>query len=357
LADPDNTNDRATASVTVSGAGGGGGSADTCSGKVIINEVAWAGTAADPQSQWIELRNIGTEDVDLEGWVLRWRKKVPVTEEDYLWKEVRLSGVVAGASPSACELAVVDPVADIEFVKRDDVSWLVLAEPRDDEDSYFLLERKTDDTIRNVDADIVYDTLEPYALELSPEGDTMQLVDNRGSVVDTANAFESTEGRWPAGDPTTFATMERTDPLVADAETNWHTNLGIVTRGEDSNGRPLVATARVLNSQAVDAWTVYAETLTPSQTAPGTQYGVALDLTQADRLATGWPWIRVTRTPAGVGGGGAVADTSSYAFSSRTQDGLYWVDIDTTGMAPGEHLVWIVFGEGKAILVPIEILP
>jgi hypothetical protein len=33
------------------------------------------------------------------------------------------------------------------------------------------------------------------------------------------------------------------------------------------------------------------------------------------------------------------------------------VTIDTTGMVPGRHLVWIVFAESKAILVPITIVP
>jgi hypothetical protein len=33
------------------------------------------------------------------------------------------------------------------------------------------------------------------------------------------------------------------------------------------------------------------------------------------------------------------------------------VNIDTASMVPGEYLVWIVFGEGQAVLVPITILP
>jgi hypothetical protein len=328
---------------------------------VIINEVAWAGTAADPESQWIELRNVGTAPVDLNGWTLRWRKKVPVTVEDYQWKEIELSGVLQGAGTSACELALGDQVADILFTKRDtdNVSWLVVARPVDDDGSYLLLERKTDDTIRNLEADIVYDSKEPYSLNLSLDGDVMELRDRAGNTVDTANAFEPIENGWPAGDGSTYATMERTDPLAPDSQQNWHTNIGIVTKGEDATGRPLIATARTLNSEPLDEWVIYALALTPTPTVAGARFDVDLELTQAARRAMGWPWIRVSQLAAAgiAGAGAATAPTPTYVFAGRqTQDG-YWVNIDTASMVPGEYLVWIVFGEGKAVLVPITILP
>ncbi len=360
LPDPDLTNNRDQADVHVAaGGGGGGGAADDCSGRVVINEVAWAGTAADPQGQWIELRNVGTAPVDLTGWTLRWRKKVPVTAEDYVWREVQLSGILQGAATSACALALqTQQTADIGFTKRDAVSWLVVAEPRQDDGSYLLLERKSDETIRNIDADIVYDVAQPYPLALAPEGDVMQLLDPMGSVIDTANAFEPAQNGWPAGDATTFGTMERTDPLAADTAANWHTNIGIVTKGEDETGRPLVATARALNSESLDEWTVYAELLTPTEAALGTTLDVGLDLTLAARRETGWPWIRVSQPTLDVAGGGAATvPASTYTFSTRFEGNEYVVTVDTTGMAPGEHLVWIVFAEGKAVLVPITVLP
>ena len=362
LPDPDPTNNRAQADVRVTGGGGGGGgAADDCSGRVIINEVAWAGTAADPGSQWIELRNVGTAPVDLTGWTLRWRKKVPVTVEDYIWREVQLSGVLKGAATSACALALQgQQTADVRFTKRDtdNVSWLVVAEPRQDDGSYLLLERKSDETIRNVNADIVYDVAQPYSLDLTPEGDVMELLDSSGSMIDSANAFEPIQNGWPAGDATTFASMERTDPLAADTATNWHTNIGIVTRGEDESGRPLVATARAQNSESLDEWTVFAELLTPTTETPGASLDVGLDLSEAARREMGWPWIRVTQ-PAldAAGGGAATAPATTYTFSTRFEGNEYVVTIDTAEMGPGGHLVWIVFGEGKAILVPITIVP
>jgi uncharacterized repeat protein (TIGR01451 family) len=360
LPDPDPSNNRDQADVQVA-QGGGGGALDGCTGRVIINEVAWAGTAADPESQWIELRNVGTAPVDLNGWTLRWRKKVPVTVEDYQWKEIELSGVLQGAGTSACELALGDQVADILFTKRDtdNVSWLVVARPVDDDGSYLLLERKTDDTIRNLEADIVYDSKEPYSLNLSLDGDVMELRDRAGNTVDTANAFEPIENGWPAGDGSTYATMERTDPLAPDSQQNWHTNIGIVTKGEDATGRPLIATARTLNSEPLDEWVIYALALTPTPTVAGARFDVDLELTQAARRAMGWPWIRVSQLAAAdiAGAGAATAPTPTYVFAGRqTQDG-YWVNIDTASMVPGEYLVWIVFGEGQAVLVPITILP
>jgi uncharacterized repeat protein (TIGR01451 family) len=361
LTDPDPSNNRAQATIQVAAGGGGGGAAsDGCSGRVIINEVAWAGTAADPESQWIELRNVGTAPVDLNGWTLRWRKKVPVTVEDYQWKEVDLSGVLRGAGTSACGLALEEQIAGIEFTKRDsdNVSWLVVAKPAEDDGSYLLLERKSDDTIRNIEADIVYDMEEPYSLDLSLDGDVMELRDRAGYTVDTANAFEPIVNEWPAGDASTYATMERTDPLAPDAADNWHTNIGIVTRGEDAAGMPLVATARTANSEPIEEWVLYAERLAPVSTHVGARFDVGLELTQAERRETGWPWIRVSYLASDVAGAGAsVAETPTYVFGGRyTQDG-YWVNIDTAFMVPGEYLIWIVFGEGEAVLVPLTVVP
>lgn len=39
-------------------------------GDVVINEVAWMGTAADYRDEWIELYNNSQENIDLSGWSL-----------------------------------------------------------------------------------------------------------------------------------------------------------------------------------------------------------------------------------------------------------------------------------------------
>lgn len=40
------------------------------SANVRVNEIAWMGTAAGPNEEWIELYNDGSESVDLTGWIL-----------------------------------------------------------------------------------------------------------------------------------------------------------------------------------------------------------------------------------------------------------------------------------------------
>jgi len=355
--DPENNQDQVDVVVQTPPSGGGGG-LDECTGKVIINEVAWAGTAADPNDEWIELRNVGTAPVDLTGWVLRWRKKRPVTIEDYRWKTIQLFGTLTGAGTSACQLAEADPLPPAQFKKRgiDDISWEVMATPPEDDGSYLLLERISDDTVEDIKADIVYDTTKPYQLDLPDEGAVIELLDSEGKLVDTANAFEPIEDGWPAGDATVHATMERTNPLGPDEPWNWHTNIGVVTRGEDELRQPLVATAETINSPSLDELTLFAK-LEPTKTLAGARLEVALDLTPSERRTYGWPWIRVTR-PGEAGGGGAVApeEESYYSFAGRYANDFYWLAIDTSGFAPGNYLIWIVYGPGRVVLVPITVV-
>jgi uncharacterized repeat protein (TIGR01451 family) len=360
--DPSPANNEDSADVTIGElTAGGGGTDDECDGKVIISEIAWAGTAADANDEWIELRNIGGEPVDLTGWVLRWRKKQPVTPEDFEWKIVQLSGVLQPSTTPVCELADLEPEPAIDFVKRevDDVSWFVVARPIDFDESYLLLERGSDLTVSNIDADIVYDDLAPYAMELSDEGDIIELVNADGIVTDTANAFPSYEGNWPAGDLLTQGTMERIDLLGPDEPENWHTNLGIITRGVDANGRPLIASADVMNSQTLAEMELFID-LNAVKTLPGARLEVGLDLSRETRRETGWPWIRITRpgeiVSADIEGGGGQYTDPVYSFASRYANDTYWLGIDTAGLTPGDYLVWVVYGEGETVLVPITIL-
>ncbi|MBU1048741.1 DUF11 domain-containing protein, partial [Candidatus Bipolaricaulota bacterium] len=363
IVDPSPANNRDSADVTVGTlTAGGGGTNDECDGKVIISEIAWAGTAANANDEWIELRNIGGSAVDLTGWELRWRKKQPVTPEDFEWKIVQLSGELQPSTTPICEVADLEPEPAVDFVKRqvDDLSWFVVARPVNLDASYMLLERGSDMTVSNIEANIVYDDLAPYTMELSDAGDIVELVNASGVVVDTANAFPSYEGNWPAGDLLTRGTMERTDVLAPDEPGNWHTNLGIITRGLDANGRPLIASADVVNSQTLEEMELFIG-LDTAKTLPGARLEVGLDLTRDDRKDTGWPWIRITR-PAGTavatgveGGGGQYTDPV-YSFASRYANDTYWLGIDTAGLVPGDYLVWVVYGEGETVLIPITVL-
>jgi uncharacterized repeat protein (TIGR01451 family) len=358
--DPDPSNNRATAIITVgeTPAGGGGGVSGPCDGKVVINEIAWAGTQASPQDQWIELRNLGTTPVDLTGWTLRWRPKQPAPQAAQQWKIVDLSGFILPATASAC--AQEEQTASlVRFEKRTatDISWSIVTNNEAQDPGYYLLERLSDKTVSNVRANLIYDQSSPHALGLSPKGDVMELLNAQGVVVDTANASNPDRSGWPAGDARTFASMERTDPLKPDTWDNWHTDLGITTYGLDANGDPLIATADARNSETLTALTAAAQ-MPPEQIKAGTRLQITLDLTPAQRAALGWPWIRVTSLAivSAAGGGGSVAGPGTgIGFSGRSNADTFKLGIDTQNMAAGRYDVWVVFGSGKAVVVPIEI--
>jgi len=109
--------------------------ADQSGSLVLINEVAWAGTAASASDEWIELHNPGQAQVDLRGWLL--------TDRDDL--NVQLSGTIRPGG-------------------------------------YFLLERTDDESIANVSADLL------YTGSLRDEGEILWLFDGAGEIADTANA-------------------------------------------------------------------------------------------------------------------------------------------------------------------------
>jgi hypothetical protein len=153
--------------------------------------------------------------------------------------------------------------------------------------------------------------------------------------------------------------MERTDALGPDVAENWHTNVGIITYGTDASGAPLAATSGIGNSQAIELLTTFAS-VPPVPVQVGVPVSVSLDLSTSARREFGWPWIQATRLQDGgvAGGGGAVADSlSGYSFSTSTIDGAVQLTIDTAGLAPGEHFIWVVYGQGKVILIPITIVP
>lgn len=170
---------------------------------IVINEVAWAGTAASHYDEWIELYNPSEEAVDLTGWTLTFGK-------------VRI-----------------DLGAGVE----------TLLEPG----GYFLLERSDDETVPDIDADLI------YKKALNNDGMLIELLDPMGEVVDTANAGQETG--WAAGSGTSddlpYATMERIDPLAADTPNNWRSNEGTLTCGHDVEGNTLNGTPKAKNAATI----------------------------------------------------------------------------------------------------------
>ncbi|PJB67441.1 MAG: hypothetical protein CO094_03985 [Anaerolineae bacterium CG_4_9_14_3_um_filter_57_17] len=159
---------------------------------LLINEVAWAGTAASSSDEWIELYNPGITDIALTGWTL--------TSSDATLN-ISLSGTIPAQG-------------------------------------YFLLERSDDNTISDITADQI------YSVSLTNTGQSLRLKDTSGQTVDTAN---SNGGGWPAGNATTFCSMERRSATITDSDTAWITNTGIVKNGLDANSNPICGTPKNVN--------------------------------------------------------------------------------------------------------------
>ena len=128
----------------------------------------------------------------------------------------------------------------------------------------------------------------------------------------------------------------------------------VLSEPEDNEGIYYILTvdSTVLEELALSA------DIQPTETHAGAPLEVGLELSEEDRKSRGWPWIRVTR-PALVesADGGAAEIDSGYSFSGRCANGLYWLGIDTGDLPPGRYNFWIVYGEGKTLLVPILVLP
>lgn len=120
---------------------------------VAINEIAWMGTTASANDEWVELHNNTSGTVILDGWVLKAGDGAP---------EIKLAGIIPA-------------------------------------NGFFLLERTDDTTVPDITADLV------YRGALGNNGEDLRLIDSSGNLIDEAD-FSS---GWPAGDNATKQTMER----------------------------------------------------------------------------------------------------------------------------------------------------
>ncbi len=176
---------------------------------ILISEVAWAGTKANPSHEWIELFNNGSTPIDLTGWRLVSSDGTP---------DIALSGVIPPGG-------------------------------------YFLLERDQN-AIIDIPADLI------YAGALSDEGESLSLYDPSSNLVDSANG---NGGAWPAGNSTTFSSMERIGTL-ADSDSSWFTNNGVMRNGLDFNEDPIWGTPRSSNSLTPTPSPTITRTSTPTPT-------------------------------------------------------------------------------------------
>ncbi|MBU1048687.1 tandem-95 repeat protein [Candidatus Bipolaricaulota bacterium] len=360
----DDSGSLSTATVTIgvdpliAGAGAAADNAASCEGRVIISEIAWAGTAADARDEWIELRNLGTAPVDLSGWVLRWRSNLPSTPEDQIWKVIELEGTLAGAASAACDQSLQEQDAEVRVESFDKTTWLISAHATPSESGYYVLERRTDNTIQDTQANQIYDVERTLSLDLSDLGEIVMLVNEYGEVVDTANAANLGRNGWVAGSTTTRGSMERIDPLKPDNADNWQTNFGLVIAGDDSAGHPLRATPGITNSP--DLGRIQAITsVVPASVRAGEILHADFSLTRQDRRVAGWPWISVVRPGfTGSSGAGGAEDYTAYAFSgSYKSDDHYALEIGTGSLSTGSYSFWIIYGSGQAVYMPVIVSP
>jgi len=184
-------------------------------GSVVINEVAWMGTSASPADEWIELYNTTDQDIDLTGWTLVADDGSP---------NISLSGTIPAGG-------------------------------------YLLLERTDENTVSDIDADLI------YTGALKNTGEILRLQDASGTVIDTANGDG---GPWPAGNNITKSSMERIDPTAPDGDANWGTNDGVTRNGLDANGDPINGTPKQRNSVASLLSPTPTVTFTPTLTPTAT---------------------------------------------------------------------------------------
>jgi len=127
------------------------------SAAVLINEIAWMGSAESSTNEWIELMNTGSTVIDVSGWTLVAEDGTP---------DISLSGSITPGG-------------------------------------YYLIERTDDTTVSNVPADLVVS----FGSGLSNGGETLRLKDAEGNVIDTVIAGAN----WVSvgGDNTTKETAQR----------------------------------------------------------------------------------------------------------------------------------------------------
>ncbi|HEY4474793.1 MAG TPA: lamin tail domain-containing protein [Candidatus Paceibacterota bacterium] len=171
------------------------------SGRVVINEIAWAGTSASATDEWIELYNTETTPIDISSWQLVSSNDSP----DIIFSE----GTIIQAN------------------------------------SYFLIERTDDNTVSDITADLAVGFGQGG---LNNSGEMVRLFDSAGTVVDIVGGIGEA---WYFGDSTSKNSMERIDPMkLGNIASNWKSFSGTPIN-KDASGNLVYGTPKAKNSTVV----------------------------------------------------------------------------------------------------------
>jgi len=285
---------------------------------VVINEVAWGGTAASPEHEWIELYNTTDDAIDMSGWTLT---------------------AVDGEQPSMT-------IEDGKVIPAQ---------------GYFLLER-TDEAVSDIEADQVYGDL-----QMDDSGETLELRDVTWGLIATVN---DNGGEWPAGtaDPGYYS-MERIDSSAADTDDNWASNDGVTRNGLDANGDPINGTPKARNStvEPTTAIKLISFTATPGRGTVTLAWETAVEIDTAGfnlyrATAEDGPYIRIN--DALVPAEGDAVSGTSYSFVDEPGYGLFYYtleDVDDYGVStlhgPVEVMVLEFFWRPLTPLPPERVPP
>ncbi len=142
---------------------------------IIINEIAWMGTLNSYNDEWIELKNVSNQAIDIKGWQLFDKKeniKIYFGEGN--------------------EGTIISP------------------------NGFYLLERTNDDSVPDISADLI------YSGSINDTDETIKLFNSNCQLVDQVitNGGDNSN-QWIAGEKEGRKTMERDSDML-----NWHTYQG-----------------------------------------------------------------------------------------------------------------------------------
>ena len=177
---------------------------ETASIPVVINEVGWMGTDSSSNDEWIELKNNTSQAIMFTNWVLRSDDNTPY--------------ILLGGSISA--------------------------------GGYFILERRDDNTISDVAANLTYGN-DGTNWALHNSGERLLLERINGGATSTIDEVSKCGSNWCAGNNDTKKTMERVDSKIAGTvANNWVTALGeFILNGADASGGPILGTPKAKIAQ------------------------------------------------------------------------------------------------------------